>query len=93
MTIGTKISETGEDIAGFEPGWVIWPIIPYSYNTIVDVPGVAPAPPSADNWLGTDGRFRLDAGYLKPEKNTVDLWLSSAPAAWRMARPPAGLPL
>ncbi len=46
------------DIAGFEPGWVIWPVIPYSYNTIVDVRGVAPSPPSADNWLGTDDTKR-----------------------------------
>ena len=46
------------DIEGFEPGWVLWPIIPYSYDTIVDVGGVAPAPPSADNWLGTDDTKR-----------------------------------
>ncbi|WP_333713083.1 ABC transporter permease [Yoonia sp.] len=45
-------------IAGFEAGWMIWPIIPYSYRTIVDVPGVAPSPPSADNWLGTDDTKR-----------------------------------
>lgn len=40
-------------------GWMLWPIIPYSYNTInyeLDVP--APAPPSADNWLGTDDQGR-----------------------------------
>ena len=45
-------------IDGFEPGWMIWPIIPYSYETIVDVPGVAPAPPSETNWLGTDDTKR-----------------------------------
>ncbi len=45
-------------IAGFEAGWMIWPVIPYSYNTIVDVPGVAPSPPSANNWLGTDDTKR-----------------------------------
>ncbi|SFS01011.1 ABC transporter permease [Yoonia litorea] len=45
-------------IEGFEPGWMLWPIIPYSYNTIVDVPGVAPSPPSAENWLGTDDTKR-----------------------------------
>uniref|UniRef100_UPI00104A1AF0 ABC transporter permease n=1 Tax=Pseudomonas aeruginosa TaxID=287 RepID=UPI00104A1AF0 len=36
-------------------GWVLWPPIPYSYDTInyeLKVP--APAPPSAENWLGTD---------------------------------------
>ncbi len=40
-------------------GWMIWPPIPYSYDTInynLTVP--APAPPSADNWLGTDDQGR-----------------------------------
>lgn len=40
-------------------GWMLWPLIPYSYNTInydLDVP--APAPPSRDNWLGTDDQGR-----------------------------------
>ena len=52
--------DNGEDvdIEGFQKGWMIWPVIPYSYNTIVDVPGVAPAPPSATNWLGTDDTKR-----------------------------------
>ncbi|MBE0412198.1 ABC transporter permease [Yoonia sp.] len=52
--------KNGESIdnAGFEAGWMIWPIIPYSYKTIVDVGGVAPSPPSADNWLGTDDTKR-----------------------------------
>jgi microcin C transport system permease protein len=46
------------DIEGFSPGWMIWPVIPYSFDTIVDVPGVAPAPPSQTNWLGTDDTKR-----------------------------------
>ncbi|WP_019956049.1 ABC transporter permease [Yoonia vestfoldensis] len=51
--------DAGEDLGqGFQRGWMIWPIIPYSYDTIVDVPGVAPAPPSALNWLGTDDTKR-----------------------------------
>lgn len=40
-------------------GWMIWPPIRYSYNTInyeLEVP--APAPPSAENWLGTDDQGR-----------------------------------
>ena len=45
-------------IEGFEPGWMLWPVIPYSYNTIVDVGGVAPSAPSSDNWLGTDDTKR-----------------------------------
>lgn len=39
-------------------GWLIWPPIPYSYNTIVDIPGVAPSPPDENNWLGTDDTKR-----------------------------------
>ncbi len=40
-------------------GWMIWPLIPYSYTTInYDLPTPAPAPPSADNWLGTDDQGR-----------------------------------
>ncbi|MBL4813104.1 MAG: ABC transporter permease [Rhodobacteraceae bacterium] len=46
------------DIEGFSRGWTIWPPIPYSFNTIVDVPGVAPAPPSSTNYLGTDDTKR-----------------------------------
>ncbi|EYD72598.1 ABC transporter permease [Limimaricola hongkongensis] len=46
------------DRADFAPGWVLWPPIPYAYDTIVDVPGVAPAPPSETNWLGTDDTKR-----------------------------------
>lgn len=40
-------------------GWMLWPIIRYSYNT-VDwfIDGPAPAPPSARHWLGTDDGAR-----------------------------------
>jgi len=41
-----------------ERGWLVWPPIPYSYNTIVDIPGAAPSPPDGDNWLGTDDTKR-----------------------------------
>ena len=40
-------------------GWILWPPIPYSYDTIdyeLEVP--APAPPSARHWLGTDDQAR-----------------------------------
>ncbi|SEW38159.1 microcin C transport system permease protein [Cognatiyoonia koreensis] len=52
--------EEGEvlELEGFEAGWTLWPIIPYSYDTIVDVGGVAPSPPDSDNWLGTDDTKR-----------------------------------
>jgi len=46
------------DVDGFDKGWAIWPPIPYSYNTIVDIPGVAPSPPDSNNWLGTDDTKR-----------------------------------
>ncbi len=40
-------------------GTIIWPLIPYSYDTInLDLPVPAPAPPSAENWLGTDDQGR-----------------------------------
>ncbi len=36
-------------------GWMLFPPIPYSYNTIVwNAGSAAPSPPSARNWLGTD---------------------------------------
>lgn len=42
-----------------EKGWMVWPLVPYGYRTInYDLPVPAPAPPSADNWLGTDDQGR-----------------------------------
>ncbi len=40
-------------------GWMVWPPVPYSYDTVnYNLPVPAPAPPSADNWLGTDDQGR-----------------------------------
>ena len=40
-------------------GWMIWPPIRYSYDTInYALPVPAPAPPSRENWLGTDDQGR-----------------------------------
>jgi microcin C transport system permease protein len=37
---------------------MIWPLIPYSYDTAVDRPGAAPLPPNSENLLGTDDTKR-----------------------------------
>jgi microcin C transport system permease protein len=40
-------------------GWMVWPPIRYSFDTInYDLKVPAPAPPSTDNWLGTDDQGR-----------------------------------
>lgn len=44
----------GEKVA---KGWMLWPPIPYSYNTINNV-GTAPSAPDRDHWLGTDDTAR-----------------------------------
>ncbi len=36
-------------------GWMVWPLIPFSYRTInYDLPSPAPSPPTLVNWVGTD---------------------------------------
>ncbi|MFY0692879.1 MAG: ABC transporter permease [Paracoccaceae bacterium] len=56
------IIEDAEDgvVAGeeIEKGWIINPLIPYSYKTINDIDGTAPSPPDANHWLGTDNSAR-----------------------------------
>ena len=39
-------------------GWIVWPPIPYRYDTITTAPGPYPAPPSRQDWLGTDDQGR-----------------------------------
>ncbi|EIE53110.1 ABC transporter permease [Salipiger aestuarii] len=51
--------DNGDELgADAMPGWMIWPVIPYSYQTPVDRPGAAPLPPNGQNWLGTDDTKR-----------------------------------
>lgn len=40
-------------------GFILWPLIPYSYDTInYDLRIPAPSPPDVNNWLGTDDQGR-----------------------------------
>ncbi len=41
-----------------QPGWMIWPLIPYKHNTISDLGKPAPSAPDAQHWLGTDDTAR-----------------------------------
>ena len=41
-----------------EKGWVVRPLIPFSYGTITSAPGPYPAAPSRIDWLGTDDQGR-----------------------------------
>jgi microcin C transport system permease protein len=48
-----------------EKGWMIWPLVPFSYDTInYDLAVPAPSPPSGENWLGTDDQGRDVAARL-----------------------------
>jgi microcin C transport system permease protein len=39
-------------------GWILWPPIPFSYNTISNIEGTAPSAPDAEHILGTDDTAR-----------------------------------
>jgi len=42
-----------------EHGWMVWPLIPFSYKTInYALASPAPSPPDRVNWLGTDDQGR-----------------------------------
>ena len=46
-------------------GWMLWPPIRFSYDTInYDLEVPSPAPPSRENWLGTDDQGRDVAARL-----------------------------
>jgi microcin C transport system permease protein len=47
------------ELINAKDGWMLWPIIPFSYNSInYDLKVPAPAPPSSANWLGSDDQGR-----------------------------------
>src|SRR5690606_29367981 len=63
-----------DGLEGFRQGWILWPPIPYSYDTINDIGTTAPSTPDARHWLGTDDTardvlarviygFRLSVGF------------------------------
>jgi microcin C transport system permease protein len=42
-----------------EKGWMVWPVVRYSFDTInYDLGMAVPSPPSRNNWLGTDDQGR-----------------------------------
>ena len=41
-----------------EKGWLVWPLIPYAFDTINDLQHPAPSPPDRYHWLGTDDTSR-----------------------------------
>ncbi len=55
---GIQNGSWSEAVEDFQPGWIVWPLIPYSFNTINDIGKAAPSAPDADHWLGTDDTAR-----------------------------------
>ncbi|NLY12485.1 MAG: ABC transporter permease [Gammaproteobacteria bacterium] len=48
-----------QELIAEKQGWMLWPVIPFSYSSInYDLQVPAPAPPSKQNWLGTDDQGR-----------------------------------
>ncbi|UYP68120.1 ABC transporter permease [Thalassobacter stenotrophicus] len=48
-------SINGEEIS---VGWIMWPVVPFSYDTVNDIGGTAPSAPDGTHWLGTDDTAR-----------------------------------
>ena len=48
----------GAQVAEFSRGWMLWPPVPYSYDTPNDLGRAAPSPPDTSHWLGTDDTTR-----------------------------------
>ncbi len=55
------MADAGDGIVNGEPiakGWILWPPVPYSYDTPNELDTAAPSPPDAKHWLGTDDATR-----------------------------------
>ncbi|MGR3539843.1 MAG: ABC transporter permease [Hasllibacter sp.] len=64
--------EAGEEVWEDQvEGWVLNPLIPYGFRTIVDRPGVAPGPPNVIGKYLEDGEVRW--GLLPPEQRGANL--------------------
>ena len=50
--------DLNSETEGFYKGWMIWPVVPYSYDTPNDLGRSAPSPPDPSHWLGTDDTTR-----------------------------------
>ncbi|RYH07415.1 ABC transporter permease [Tropicimonas sp. IMCC6043] len=56
----TQVEAGASEIAGEQVvrGWMLWPPVPYSYNTPNTLGQPAPSPPDSEHWLGTDDATR-----------------------------------
>ena len=57
---GAKDAAQSGSVGGIEvtTGWMVWPPIPYSFDTINYNVATAPSAPDANHWLGTDDQTR-----------------------------------
>ncbi len=47
-----------ESVEDFQQGWILWPPVRYSFNTVADIGRAAPSPPDDNHILGTDDTAR-----------------------------------
>jgi microcin C transport system permease protein len=55
---GVRAQAAAGELAETVPGWILWPLVRSSYDTINDLGGPAPSAPDATHWLGTDNTAR-----------------------------------
>ena len=56
--VAIDAGDFGAQVAEFSQGWMLWPPVPYSYDTPNYLGRSAPSPPDASHWLGTDDTTR-----------------------------------